>query len=153
MLLKYWLPRNKKTQSPAPFLKKPLRDFQPKGLEMLSPNVLRRLQKWFVILQITVQTTPESVMARVLMLPHLWWSISVKTLLMTTKSAVFFENKLLENFRITETVQRERNGCLKNISCPPKMSIHLNIIQTGLTHTNQGNWKFLLSSLMVSIFT
>lgn len=58
---------------------------------------------------------------------------------MTTKRAVFFENKLLENFRITETVQRERNGCLKNISCPPKMSTHLNIIQTGLTHTNQGN--------------
>lgn len=43
---------------------------------------------------------------------------------MTTERAVF-EDKLLENFRITETVQKERNDCLKNITCPPKMSIYL----------------------------
>lgn len=92
---------------------------------------------------------------RVLMLPHRWWSISVKTLIMTTKRSVFFEDKFLENFRITETVQKEKNDCLKNITCPPPppMSICLNIKQTGLTHNHQGNWKSLLSSLLASVFT
>lgn len=40
----------------------------------------------------------------------------------------------------------------KHYLSPHPMSIYLNIKQTGLTHNHQGNWKSLLSSLLVSVF-
>lgn len=41
------------------------------------------------------------------------------------KGCVFFEEKLLENFRIAETVQRERNDSLKNITYPPTQCLYI----------------------------
>lgn len=92
---------------------------------------------------------------RVLMLPHLWWSISVKTLTMTTKRSVFFWGQVSGKLQNHRNSSKREKWLLKKhyLSPPPPMSICLNIKQTGLTHNHQGNWKSLLSSLLASVFT